>query len=290
MPKRQGIQRVVIVDELDASEDPSFKSDIAFFIKQLGDNQSRLKFIFAGIATNVSELLDEHESAQRCMATIELERLPPNVLRDIIVEGFKQIGMSMKDTTAYRIACLSDGFAHFTHLIGLKMALAALNEDELPDELNNVQRLEDAVREAIEDSEAIVKEAYEKAVQKYASYEPVLWSVADHWELYRSTRQIYESYVRICKDLAKKGEHVEPVENKSKLSKLLHNLKQKTHGEALVSHRTSWFKIRMSMLRGYARMVAASKGIPVGLDYLENRLPTSRPPDEDDPEDDDRDS
>lgn len=266
LPKRHNIQRVVIVDELDAAGDIGFKSDIAYFIKQLGDNQSKLKFVFAGIATNVSQLLAHHESAQRCMATIELDRLPPLVLRDIAVEGFKQIHMTMKDTTANRIASLSDGFAHFTHLICLKMALAALEERELPEQVNNVQRLEDAVRDAVADSEAVVKEAYEKAVMKYRSYEPVLWAVADDWQLYRSTRQIYESYGRICADLAKKGDHVEPVDNKTKLSKLLHNLKQKTHGEALVSHRTSWFKIRMSMLRGYARMVAATRGIDVGLD------------------------
>lgn len=283
MPKRASIQRVVIVDELDASTGSEFRSNIAFFIKQLGDYQSKLKFIFAGIATNVSELLDHHESAQRCMATIELDRLRPNFLRDIVVEGFKQIGMSMKDTTAYRIACLSDGFAHFTHLIGLKMALAALDEEDLPESVDNVQLLEDAVRGAVEDSEAIVKEAYEKAVQKYGSYEPVLWAVADHWELYRSTRQIYESYGRICAELERVGEHVEPVDSKTKLSKLLHNLKQKTHGEALVSHRTSWFKIRLSMLRGYARMVAASKSVQVGLDYLGSRPPPpTRLPETDD--------
>jgi UDP-N-acetylmuramate-alanine ligase len=103
----------------------------------------------------------------------------------------------------------------------------------------------------------------------------VLWAVADHWELYRSTREIYKSYVRICKDLDKNGEHVEVVD-RPKLSKMLHNLKQPTHGEALVSNRKSWFKIRISMLRGYCRMVAASKNIAVGLNYLESR---PQPPD-----------
>ncbi|WP_434044088.1 MULTISPECIES: ATP-binding protein [Sorangium] len=271
LPRDKTIQRVVIVDELDEIKDPGFRSDVAFFIKQLGDHQARLKFIFAGIATNVSDLIVHHESAQRCMETIHLEQLPLNVLRDILVEGFKQMGMSIKDTTAYRVAMLSDGFAHFTHLIGLKMALAALNEDEMPDNADGVTLLEDAIHAAVTSSEPIVREAYDAAVQKYASYEPALWAVADHWQLYRSTREIYKSYRRICADLQKKGEHVEIVD-KPKLTKMLYNLKQSTHGRALVSDRRSWFKIRISMLRGYARMVAAAKGINVGLDYLDTRL------------------
>jgi uncharacterized protein len=278
VPKRDGIQRVIIVDELDATNDPLFRSDIAYFIKQLGDSQAHLKFIFAGIAENVSDLLVHHESAQRCMATIKLDRLPMNVLRDIIVEGFKQLGISVKDTTAFRIAMLSDGFAHFTHLIGLKIALGALNEARVPEDVDDPGVLEDAIRAGVADSEAVVKEAYDAAVQKYASYEPVLWAVADHWELFRSTRQIYESYKRICDDLRKKSEHVEVVEKK-KLTSMLFNLKQKTHGEALVSNRKSWFKIRISMLRGYCRMVAASKGINVGLDYLQSaQSPTPSAP------------
>jgi uncharacterized protein len=272
VPRREGIQRVIIVDELDATNDPTFRSDIAYFIKQLGDAQSRLKFIFAGIAENVSELLAHHESAQRCMATIKLDRLPMNVLRDIVVEGFRQLGMSVKDTTANRIAMLSDGFAHFTHLIGLKMALAALHEDTLPEDVDDVQILEEAIRASVADSEAVVKDAYDAAVQKYASYEPVLWAVADHWELYRSTREIYKSYVRICDALKTKNEHVEVVDKK-KLSGMLNKLKERSHGEALVSNRRSWFKIRVSMLRGYCRMVAATKGIKVGLDYLQSPPP-----------------
>jgi hypothetical protein len=105
VPKQDRIRRVIIVDELDATNDPVFRSDMAYFIKQLGDAQAHLKFIFAGIAENVSELLVHHESAQRCMATIKLDRLPMDVLHDIIVEGLKQIGgSSVKDTTAYRVA------------------------------------------------------------------------------------------------------------------------------------------------------------------------------------------
>lgn len=274
----KSVKRVVIVDELDAANDPVFRSNIAFFIKQLGDQQARLKFIFAGIAENVSELLTHHESAQRCMATIKLERLPLNVLRDVIVEGFKQIQISVNDVTAYRIATLSDGFAHFTHLIGLNMAIMALDQEVVPDELNGAPALEHAIRGAVADSETIVKEAYDKAVQKYASYEAVLWSVADHWELYRSTRQIRSSYERICKDLKRIGEHVE-VGDSRKLTVMVNKLKGEAHGHALVgvAKRRSWFKIRLAMLRGYCRMVAAAKGVSVGRDYHDSSAGTAPP-------------
>ncbi len=274
MPKDPSKERVVVIDELDAVEDPIFRSEIAFFIKQLGDNQARLRFIFAGIASNVSQLLVHHESAQRCMATIELKPLQLGILREVVVEGFKQLGMTIRDALAFRVACLSDGFPHFTHLIALKMAYAALDQETIPESVDDVTLLEDAIAGAVEDSEAVVKEAYDRAAQKYLSYETLLWAVADHYVVLRSTRDIYNSYLRICADLqaAKaKGRPVGLVEvaDKAKVSRMLHSLKQPTHGIALVSERKSWFRFRLSMLRGYCRMVAASKGIDVGLDYLE---------------------
>ena len=236
-----GARRAIIIDELDEAADPVFRANVAYFIKQLGDNQARLKFIFAGIAENVSELLAHHESAQRCMATIKLERLPLNVLKDIVIEGFRQIDIDVADHIAFRIATLSDGFAHFTHLIGLKMAMKALDQEVIPEEVNNPAALEDAIRSAVADSEAVVREAYDTAVQKYISYEAVLWAVADHWELYRSTRQIYDSYVRICKDLKTIGEHVEVGGDRSRLTVALNKLKGEPHGRALVSpKRKSW--------------------------------------------------
>ncbi len=117
LPKRQDVDRVVIVDELDEAKDPVFRGDIAFFIKQLGDSQARLQFIFAGIAGK--QRLRASSSPRICATvyghdTIGCD-LPLNVLKDIIVEGFRQIKMTVKDTMAFRIAYISDAASRTSH-------------------------------------------------------------------------------------------------------------------------------------------------------------------------------
>lgn len=259
---------VVLVDELDVAS-PSFRTSIAYFIKQLGDQECPVKFIFAGIGETAEDLLDRHESASRYLATIKLDRLPIDVLQQVLVNGFERINSPISEPVSMRVAYISDGFAHFTHLIGLKIALRMLEAEPSRSEVT-LGDYEQGVASAVEDSEAWLKNAYDKAVKKYADvYEPVLWSVADHWELERSTEHMYPTYVEICRRLAR-----EP-EGRHQYSAMLHRLKQEAHGCVLRSTRRSWYKFRQSMLRGYCKLQAAANGVDVGVGYLQ-RLPKSR--------------
>ncbi|MEQ8572023.1 MAG: ATP-binding protein [Deltaproteobacteria bacterium] len=257
---------VVVVDELDRVQSTDVRRDIAFLLKQLGDRDCPIKFIFVGIGDTVDELLDHHESASRYMATIKLERLPLDAIHDILVQGVARLGFSMSRDIAFRIACISDGFAHYAHLIGLKTVIRKLLRESDADPKIGVQDYEAGLIDAIEDSEAWLKSAYDNAVQKYKDrYEPVLWSVADHWELERSTEHMYPAYVRICSDL-----EVEALPRK-KFSFALNQLKKAAHGPALISSRRSWYRFRHSLLRGYSKMCANARGVSVGLNYLESR-------------------
>jgi hypothetical protein len=129
-----------------------------------------------------------------------------------------------------------------------------------------VEHYENGVRAAIEDSDAWLKKAYDDAVKKYGDeYEPVLWSVADHWETERSTDQMYPSYENICVQLGR------PPVSRTDYSQCLNRLKTEAHGQALIMTRRSWFKFRHSMLRGYCKMLAESRDVHLGLKYLETR-------------------
>jgi hypothetical protein len=112
-------------------------------------------------------------------------------------------------------------------------------------------------------SAAFLKTAYEQAVKKYQDkYEPALWAAADHWELLRSTEHMYDSYQRICADLK-----IQP-QDRSSFSSILFQLKQDAHGSILKSDRRSWYQFTQAMMRGYCRIVAHSKMVEVGLDYM----------------------
>lgn len=251
-----------MVDEVDQIADPVVRRSIAFLVKQLGDRECPVKFIFVGIAEDVAELLEHHESASRYIASIRLDRLPFNVLKSIVTEGFHKIDAELWDPLATRVAFVSDGFAHFTHLVGLKMAMRLL-DDNPPNLQVSVRHLELALADAVEDSESWLKTAYDDATQKYQDkYEHVLWAAADHWEIERSTEHMYPCYLRICERAG-----VSPLE-RQQFSAVLSKFKTERHGGVLVSRRRSWYRFRQTMLRGYCRMVASTRGIEVGRDYL----------------------
>lgn len=259
-PKDEPI--VVVLDEIDVAGD-GLRQDLAYFIKQVGDQECRLRFIFAGIAETTEELLAHHASASRYLATIELQPLKLGELHQIATSGFAKLGLNCADRMAWRIASLSDGFAHFTHLLGLKLAVEAIDnrEQSLSSEL-----FAQSVRDAVEDSAAFLQTAYRQAVQKYQDkYEPVLWAAADHWELLRSTEHMYEAYLRICKDL-----NAAP-QDRSAFSSILFQLKQESHACVLRSDRRSWYQFSQAMMRGYCRIVAESKGVAVGVDYMKQQ-------------------
>src|SRR5690606_22156610 len=67
-------ETIVVLDELESlnSED---RTDLAYFIKQLGDQEFNLKFVLVGIAENVHELIGAHESVPRYLKEIALEPL-----------------------------------------------------------------------------------------------------------------------------------------------------------------------------------------------------------------------
>lgn len=260
-----GSKLVVVLDELDVVADPSFRTDIAYFIKQLGDQECRVKFIFAGIGETVEDLLGRHESASRYLATVKLDRLPINVLQQVLVKGFERIGASVVEPIPMRVAYISDGFAHYTHLVSLKIALRMLEDEPLRLEAS-LKHYETGLQSAVADSDAWLKNAYDRAVKKYGDeYEAVLWSVADHWELERSTEYMYPAYCEICRRLERAAL------GRKQYSQLLNRLKTEAHGCVLKSPRRSWYKFRETMLRGYCKLQAEARGVPVGMEYLRSK-------------------
>lgn len=220
IPPRLSGKLVLVLDELDTVASSETKSYLAFLLKQLGDRDCGLKFIFVGIAESVEQLLQEHQSASRYMATIKLERLLLGELRAIVDDGLRSLGIECNDPYSWRIAQISDGYAHFTHLLGLKLALRVINAGGPL--VVSKELFAEAVQDAIEDSEGWLKHEYDQAVQKYHDvYEPVLWAAADDWQLARSTAQIFASFQRICADLERDAE-----DKREGFYRRLHNLRR----------------------------------------------------------------
>lgn len=108
---------VVVLDELEELDDAD-RTDLAYLIKQLGDQEFRLKFVLVGIAENVHELVGAHESVPRYLKEVSLQPLAAQHLMDIVENAATALGVGIGKDILYRIAIIGNGFPHFAHLMG----------------------------------------------------------------------------------------------------------------------------------------------------------------------------
>ena len=54
--------------------------------------------------------------------------------------------------------------------------------------------------------------------------------------------------------------------SKENLNQRLLSLKKDSHGKIVVGHGSGWFSFRENIMRGYVRLDAENKGMPIGIE------------------------
>lgn len=254
-----GKETVVVVDEFDRIKSETERSHFADFIKQVGDQRIPIRFVYCGVAASMQGLLGAHESCFRYLEGVELQRLPWEGRFEIIDTTARAFGVEIETRARFRIASISDGFPYYVHLICEKLLWQMFN-DEPACSTSNLDHYRAAVAEAVMGIEQHLRTTYEHAIMKETpGYEEVLWAVADHADLFRSTESIYDSYLR----LPVGAEHLE----RQAVGARLAALKGASCGRILMNAKRGWYQFSESMMRGYARLRAEEKGIELATDY-----------------------
>jgi hypothetical protein len=253
---------VVVLDEFDRltpGEDRSLFGDL---IKQLGDQEIQVKFLFCGVGQSLEDLLAGHESSYRYLAGVRLERLGLQALIDITRQAANATGIRIKEDYVIRAARISDGFPHYTHLISWSLFSILLRET--PPRRTVLSRdYADAIEQSTLDVEPRLRQMYQRAAEKYSSdeYQHILWALASHPDLRRPSKEIYKDYQRIATAC-----EVEALD-RTRFNSRINALKASRHGSVLKGSRTGWYEFAEPMLRGYCRLRAEAKGLDLGLDY-----------------------
>lgn len=251
---------VVIIDEFDQIKDRVEQNLFANLIKQLADKKVGIKIIFCGVGESIDQLIDAHLSAPRYLHPVNLGRLPYEAREEIIVGAADYLGISIDDTTKYRIEMISDGFPHYVHLICEKLFWRVYNAKNRG--FVNGDLFETALSDAAAALEPELKKPYERATKKYRDVrEPILWAVADGDELHRPSRDIWQSYLRIVEELKTCGKLKEAPLDRTKFNSAMASLKSDASGCILKGTRAGWYEFSERVVRGYARLRAMQRGI-----------------------------
>jgi Cdc6-like AAA superfamily ATPase len=111
---------VVILDEFDRLPNiDNTRRLIADTIKLLSDTNVNATVLLVGVAETIGELFTEHQSISRNLAQILVNPMSNSELAEIVQKGYSNSGLEIENELDYKIAALSQGYPHYTHLLSL---------------------------------------------------------------------------------------------------------------------------------------------------------------------------
>jgi len=257
---------VVVIDEFDQVSSDAERTRFADFIKQVGDRQLGIRFIFCGVAESLEKLLGAHKSCYRYIEGVEVTQLSWDARQAIIDGAAKALNVTVGTHPRFRIAAISDGFPHYVHLVSEKLFWALFADPHSRTEPTQ-EHYHEAVNAAVLAIEQYLKSAYDSATMKATgNYEEILWAIADHPELIRGIDSIYDSYQEIMRKLEE-----EPQDRNTFVARL-QSLKSASCGHMLTSNRRTFYRFRENILRGYVRLRAEDQGLELARDYYSASL------------------
>jgi Cdc6-like AAA superfamily ATPase len=164
-------QMVFILDEFDQIKDSEVIKGISSIIKFCSDKVSNVTIIIVGIADSVIDLIGEHQSIERCIRQIYLEKMSNDELSQIIKNANKQLDVKMENMILPRILEFSIGFPHYTHLLGKYATSNAFRRRSLT---VTIEDFDMAIYSAIENASESIRNLYQKGIitTKSESYFP----------------------------------------------------------------------------------------------------------------------
>ena len=155
--QRVGYHLLLIIDEYDRLEDPAVSNLMADTIKALSDHSVNVTIILIGVADTVHDLIAEHQSIDRCLVQVHMPRMSPDELADILDKSLAKVDMSITDDAKEFVTLLSQGFPHYTQLLGLISARHAVRRDRLQIQDEDVAS---AIQDALRQTHQSITESY----------------------------------------------------------------------------------------------------------------------------------
>jgi Cdc6-like AAA superfamily ATPase len=153
---------LVILDEFDRLTDDQAKMLIADTIKYLSDNPVGVTVLVVGVGSSIESLFGSHPSIQRCCEQVEMPRMSPEELMQILSERLPKLHMRADQGTLEKMIQFSQGLPGYTHLLGLLSVRRAISQRTKTVTHNHLQY---AITNALEKGDESTRREYYEAVQ-----------------------------------------------------------------------------------------------------------------------------
>jgi Cdc6-like AAA superfamily ATPase len=133
-----GTRILVMLDEFDRCNSSEFKRNIAELLKNLSDRAVRVQLVVAGVASNVTELVEHIPSIQRNILAMMVPRMTDGEVRIFITNGeafsgikFSEGGVELVVAAAGGMPYLASLLCHHAGLIAIDRSKRAVGAEEV---------------------------------------------------------------------------------------------------------------------------------------------------------------
>ena len=160
----QGLQHrtLIVIDEVDRLENDEALTLLSDTVKTLSDHSVGATLVLVGVADSVDELIGDHQSIERAVTQVPMPRMSNVELTGIVDKGLRRLRMTITDNAKTRIARLSEGLPHYTHLLSLHATQRAIMDDR--SEVRDTDATT-AIQTAVQKAQHTIRTAYQRATR-----------------------------------------------------------------------------------------------------------------------------
>ena len=105
-----GTRVLVLLDEFDRCEHAEFKRNVAEFMKDLSDRAVRVQLVIAGVASNLTELIDHIPPIQRSLYALQTPKMVSREITELVRRGEDGTGLTFDDGAVELIVAAANGY------------------------------------------------------------------------------------------------------------------------------------------------------------------------------------
>jgi ATPase family associated with various cellular activities (AAA) len=170
---------------------------LKFVSDRSADGDNEVKVIVAGIPEASEHLISLDDATARRTAQIEVGRMPPDELNQILDQGGKKLELEFEGFCRDQIVQASDGFPYYTHLFALHCARRAVRDER---DSVTIEDFESSLDQILADCDLSLRMKYEAAIETSGDVrvrKSVMEAVAMLNDLEVPFKAIRESFLQI---------------------------------------------------------------------------------------------
>lgn len=125
--KLTGTRVLIILDEFDRAGSGSFRRDVAELIKNLSDRLGRVQLVLAGVAADLTELVEHIPSIRRNIFAMRIPKMSEVEVLQIVANGERETGLKFDKQASVFVVEVSRGSPYIANLICHHACHAALD-------------------------------------------------------------------------------------------------------------------------------------------------------------------